>query len=200
MIGRVALVAVSMLLALGCAGSPAGPRARPSSGAAAGGARLGAMPADCSQETPPDQPLAVGVAGDAVTVTSVALRDTGSIGDGEIVRYDAVRLEFENERGFELGVTLAVPHGESLDGRTYRRMAEDQEQQPQFDDGTSEVQGWRLEDPSHGLDVSFVFHSATARIDFGTRRGGVLPGRIWFCAPDIHGAQVVGAFEARLPD
>jgi hypothetical protein len=156
------------------------------------------MPADCSQASPPTHAVAATVKGDAVTLTSTALRDTGSIGDGDRTTYDTVRLEFEGVDGFELGMTLAVPHRQRLDGRTYRRVAEDQDDQPSFETGTSQVQGWRVHDRAHGVDASFVFHSASLRVEFGNRRGAVLPGRIWFCAPKL-AVQVAGAFEAKMP-
>jgi len=50
-----------------------------------------------------------------------------------------------------------------------------------------------------GIDASHVFEIASLRVDFGQRRGNLLPGRIRLCAPDVGATQVAGAFEVQLP-
>jgi hypothetical protein len=72
-----------------------------------------------------------------------------------------------------------------------------------------EVQSWSVKDQSRKLNVSHVSFTASLRVEFGKRSGGVLPGRVHLCAPGGQKARVfkdvladpitmVGRFEARL--
>jgi predicted RNase H-like HicB family nuclease/predicted RNA binding protein YcfA (HicA-like mRNA interferase family) len=76
---------------------------------------------------------------------------------------------------------------------------DDTESQPGPEPGLPEVQGWSIDNDEAGIDASHVFEIASERVEFGERRGNVLPGRIRLCATEVGATQVAGVFEVELP-
>ncbi len=72
--------------------------------------------------------------------------------------------------------------------------------QPEAGPGAPEVQGWSLIAEMLGIDADSVFDLGSLRLELDERAGGILPGRLYFCAPDIGGATFAGRFEAVFGD
>jgi hypothetical protein len=164
------------------------------------------MPADCSAAPAPSHPVSAVVAGSAfVPLPKLVVAGGISSGDEGGAAFDTYRLELdvndEWEPPIEVDVTLLVPKGARLDGKTFRKLPiDDTESQPGPEPGLPEVQGWSIEHDEAGIDASHVFEIASLRVECGERRGKVLPGRIRLCAPEVGASQVAGAFEVELPE
>lgn len=201
------IVVASLLVGIGAC-APSAPPAPPETErrAPAGPPHaLAPMPADCSADPAPSHPISANVAGDAFAPV-VKLVSAGGISSGDEggPAYDTYRLELDVsddwEPPIEVDTTLLVPKGEGLDGKTFRKLPlDDVGAQPGPESGLPEIQGWSIENVPLGVDASHVFQIASLRVEFGKRRGNVLPGRIRLCAPDVENSQVAGAFEVTLP-
>ena len=154
-----------------------------------GAQALAAGPQDCSKEAFPPGPVKGTVAGKPF----VPQRADVQIGKGfavNEVKYDSYDLMLEVEGIFNaLTTRIITREGTRADGRTFRLLPTDSiGAQPKAGPGTPEVQSWDLQ-----LEAADV--NASMRLEFGQRKGNVLPGKIYFCAPGEK-ATIAGSFEA----
>ena len=97
-----------------------------------------------------------------------------------------------------LTVTMLVPLGKKPDGRTFRVLPTDSiAAQPAAVQGVPEVQGWDLQLEAADVDTSFTQEIAAIRVEFGQRKGAMLPGKIHFCVPGQQ-ADIAGSFAAAM--
>ncbi len=115
------------------------------------------------------------------------------------VHLDRYVLSIQTDGIFnELTVNLMVHGGQKPDGRTFRVLpTDDISGQPAVAEGTPEVQGWDLEQENADVKTSFASDTASIRVELGTRKGNVLPGKIHMCVPGVS-AEIVGSFSATL--
>ncbi len=93
---------------------------------------------------------------------------------------------------------MLVPLGKAPDGRVFRVLPTDSiGAQPAAATGVPEVQGWDLQLEAAGVDTSFTQEIASIRVEFGRRKGGVLPGKIHVCVPG-QAAEIAGGFSATM--
>jgi hypothetical protein len=155
--------------------------------------------ADCTAGPIADKPAAGSVAGKPFVPnkTSVQITRDGMEVDG--AKFDRYTLSIETDGIFnELTVDMLVPLGKKADGRVFRVLPVDSiGGQPAAASGTPEVQGWSLQLESAGVDTSFTQEVAAIRVEWGARKGDLLPGRIHFCVPGQH-AEIEGSFTATV--
>jgi hypothetical protein len=123
------------------------------------------------------------------------------------VTYDAYDLHFQmrdkihGKAGEDMyfDITTIVPQGQTHDGRTFRMLpTKDVPRQPMAGPGAPEVQGWDIQYDPDKIPASFVSSLGSLRIEYGTRKGTTLPGRIYFCTPAVKGSFLAGNFEADI--
>jgi hypothetical protein len=161
-----------------------------------GAQALAAGPVDCSKEVVPPGPVKGTVAGKPF----VPQRAEVVIGKGfavNEVKFDSYDLTLEVEGIFNaLSVRVITREGTRADGRTFRRLPVDSiGAQPMAGPGTPEVQSWDLQLESADVNASFTQEIASMRLEYGQRKGNVLPGKIYFCAPGEK-ATIAGSFDA----
>jgi hypothetical protein len=158
-----------------------------------------AAPADCSNGPIPDGAVHGSVNGQAFVPKEATVNFTK---DGMVVNdvhLDRYSLAIQTDGIFnELTVSMMVPGGKKPDGRTFRVLpVDDIAKQPYAAEGTPEVQGWDLSQENAGVDTSFTQDTASIRVEFGTRKGDQLPGKIHMCVPGVK-AEIMGSFSATL--
>jgi hypothetical protein len=158
-----------------------------------------AVPADCSKAAIPNVPVHGTVNGQPFEPkeTTIDVTKDGMVIDG--VHLDRYALAIQTDGIFnELTVNMMVPGGKHPDGRVFRVLPTDSiHDQPAAAPGTPEVQGWDLELESAQVDTSFTQDIASIRVELGTRKGDVLPGKIYFCVPSAK-AEIMGTFNATV--
>ncbi len=172
---RIALVAFALLAA-----SPA----------------FAAAPAGCSAAAIPDTPVSGTVGGKPFVVKSADVQIGGGFAVNDS-KFDSYDLTLMVDGIFNaLTVRVIVKTGTRADGRSFRMVDSDAiGDQPMAIPGTPEVQSWDLQLESANVDTSFTQEAAAMRLEYGQRKGGVLPGKIYFCAP---GATIMGTFNAKI--
>lgn len=157
-----------------------------------------AAPPGCSTGTIPDKPVSGMVGGKPFVV-----KDAGVvIGKGFAVnatKFDSYDLTLMVDGIFNaLTVRVIVKEGTKADGRAFRILdSDDIGAQPSAITGVPEVQSWDLQLESANVDTSFTQEQASMRLEYGTRKAGVLPGKIVFCAPGQK-ATIAGTFNATI--
>jgi hypothetical protein len=158
-----------------------------------------AKPADCSTAAAPATPVKGTVGGKDFTPTQVSVQ----IGKGfavNDVKFDSYDLSFQvGDSIFNaLNVRVIVKEGTRADGRTFRMLAtDDMGAQPMAIEGTPEVQSWDLQYGPANVDTSFTQEPASMRLEYGQRKGNMLPGKISFCVPGQR-ASIGGTFSAKI--
>ena len=173
------------------------------------------LPADCSSAAAPKQPVEVSILGTKFTPKLVQLRSAGYVKTGgeEFDSYEfALRSEDSISAPLEASVTIIVPKGAKIDGKVFRRLAtKERDKQPSASKSQSEleVQGWSFKNRPAKADSSHVGHLASLRLEFGQRKGDVIPGNIYLCVakgqttmfektPTKEESYAVGTFQARI--
>jgi hypothetical protein len=166
------------------------------------GALAAGMPDDCSKAQIPNQTAkgrigAITFLPDHVAVATVNHPEMNG------VAYDAYDLHFQMryKQGDNLyvDITTIVPKGQPHDGRTFRMLpTKDTRQQPMAGPGAPEVQGWAVQYDPQKIPASFVSAIGSLRVEYGTRRGDRLPGRIYFCTTAAQGSYLAGTFEVDM--
>ena len=145
------------------------------------------LPADCSTAQPPAKPVEASVAGANYAPASVKLVAGGTMksGDTEIEMWRlALRSEDSLFAPLSVTVTVAVPKGQSLEGKVFRKLpVKSTMDQPSVVKGLPEVQGWSYEDRKAGARGSHVKYLASLRLEFGKAEGKTVPGTIYLCVP-----------------
>jgi hypothetical protein len=178
------------------------------------GANAAGLPADCSSAKPPAKPVEVSILGTAYAPKSVKLVKAGTMKSGDVV-IDTYRLTLRSEDSISaplgMDVTVAVPKGQSLDGKVFRRVpSKEISKQPAVSEGLPEVQGWSYEDRKAGKRGSHVKYVASLRLEFGKAQGKTLPGTLYLCVPKgqkssfdktptTADSYAIGTFSATLP-
>jgi len=158
-----------------------------------------AAPADCSVGAIPDAPVAGTVAGKPFVPKETHLNVTPDGMEVNGAKFDRYTLSIMTDGIFnELTVDMLVPLGKKPDGRVFRVLPTDAiHDQPWAAEGTPEVQGWDLQLEAANVDTSFTQEIASIRVEFGQRKGAVVPGKIHFCVPG-QSAEIQGSFGAAL--
>ena len=170
---------------------------------------LGAAPAlatlsekplvDCSMGPIPDVPADGIVNGVRFKPQEVSVQFTENGMSINELAFDRWSLSLQTDGIFNaLSVNMLVPHGKKPDGRAFRVLPiDDIGAQPAAAPGTPEVQGWDLELEAADVDTSFTQDTASIRVEWGARKGDVLPGKIHFCVPSAK-AEIMGMFSATV--
>lgn len=159
---------------------------------------IAAAPPGCSTGAIPDKPVSGTVGGKPFVV-----KDAGVvIGKGfavNEVKFDSYDLTLMVDGIFNaLTVRVIVKDGTKADGRSFRILdTRDIGAQRAAITGTPEVQSWDLQLESANVDTSFTQEQASMRLEYGTRKAGVLPGKIIFCVPGQKAA-IAGTFNATI--
>jgi len=165
---------------------------------AAASPALAAAPAGCSASAIPDTPVKGTVGGKPFVVkqADVVIGKDFAVNDAKFDSYD---LTLEVQGVFNaLTTRVIVREGTRADGRTFRLLQTDSiGDQPMAIEGTPEVQSWDLQLESANVDTSFTQDIASMRLEYGQRKGNVLPGKIYFCAPNAK-ATIAGSFNATI--
>jgi hypothetical protein len=171
------------------------------------------QPADCSTGPIPDRPLEITIGSEKLpTPPLIRMRRISTItsGDQAFDQYDVTVADKDMFGNIELSFSVIVPKGQQPDGRTFRKLPVHEISKQPGPPGMPEVQSWSVKDQARKLNVSHVSFVASLRVEFGKRSGGVLPGRVYLCAPGGQKAKIfndvladpitmVGRFEAGLP-
>ena len=182
-------------------------------GAVLAGAVHAQQPADCSTGPIPDRPLEITIGAEKLpTPPLIRMRQISTItsGDQAYDQYDVTVADKDMFGNTELTFSVIVPKGQQPDGRTFRKLPTHEISKQPGPQGMPEVQSWSVKDKARKIDASHVSFTASLRVEFGKRSGGVLPGRVYLCAPGGQKARVfrdvlaapitmVGRFEAKLP-
>lgn len=170
---------------------------------------------DCSSERPPATPLVMTVDSRPQPLFHVTLGSFGPL-DGTNEQPVSIHLNLldheEVPRDRYLSLTLLLPPGVALAGRVFRlpeNAANATIPGPLPSLSYPEVNRWELSSIPDEMIAADRFTVATARVELGIPRGGVVPGRIRLCiaagqvmpfedamtTPDV---VVEGRFEAKL--
>jgi len=183
-IGRSALMAAFLLIAVPAVAHAAG------------------LPADCSSAAIPSGP-AKGSIADAAFVPSDVSVSVGESGIGDGHTYDAYAFLFDGQdksgEAMSLSVTVIVPKGAAPDGKLFRMLpTDDTDKQPKAGPGAPEVQGWSLEYSAKNIDTDFIDTVGSMRLELGRHAGKTLAGRIYLCVPNAGDSSLAGSFSATL--
>jgi len=158
-----------------------------------------AAPADCSNGPIPDGAVHGTVNGQPFVPQEASVQFTANGMTIDDLAFDRWSLSIQTDGIFNaLSVSMLVPHGKKPDGRVFRVLPVDSiGAQPAAAQGTPEVQGWDLELESAGVDTSFTQDVASIRVEWGTRKGDTLTGKIHMCVPSAK-AEIIGSFSATV--
>ena len=155
---------------------------------------------DCSVGAIPDTPVAGTVAGKDFVPKETTLDVTRDGMEIDAAKFDKYTLTLMADGIFNAAtVTMLVPLGQRPDGRVFRVLpVDDIGAQPAAAPGVPQVQGWDLQLEAANVDTSFTQEVAAIRVEFGQRKGAVLPGKVHFCVPGQK-ADIAGSFAASIP-
>lgn len=156
-------------------------------------------PADCSVGPIADKPVSGSVNGKPFVPKEIVIDITkdGMEMDGN--KFDKYQLSLMADGIFnEATVSMLVKLGTKPDGKVYRVLPIDSiGGQPAALPGLPEVQGWDLQLEAAGVDTSFTQEVAAIRVEWGQRKGNLLPGKIHFCVPGQK-TDIAGSFTATV--
>jgi hypothetical protein len=159
---------------------------------------LAAAP-DCANAPIPDTPVRGMVNGVAFVPkeTTVHVAKDGMEMDG--AKFDKYDLMLSVDGIFNAAtVGMLVKAGTRPDGKVWRVLPTDSiSAQPAAAQGLPEVQDWEIALEAAHVDTSFTDGTASIRVEWGARKGNVLPGKIHFCVPDAK-TDIAGSFSATL--
>jgi hypothetical protein len=153
--------------------------------------------ADCSAGAIPDTPVSGSVAGKPFVPKETTVHVTRDGAEMDAAKFDRYELSIMTDGIFNaLSVNMLVPLNKKPDGRVFRVLPTDSiGDQPAAAQGLPEVQGWDLALEAADVDTSFTQEIASIRVEWGTRKGDTIPGKIHFCVPGQH-AEIAGSFTA----
>ncbi|GEM_PF-3035378 len=158
-----------------------------------------ATPKDCSAGPILETPAKGTVGGKPFIPNDVSIQITkDGFGINED-KFDAYELSIMTDGIFNAAtVHFLVRDSARADGKTFRVLPIDSiSGQPAAMQGVPEVQGWDLQLEAANVDTSFTQTTASIRLEFGQRKGNMLPGRIHFCVPSVN-AEITGTFNAKI--
>src|SRR5262245_40722645 len=146
------------------------------------------QPADCSAGAVPDRPLELSIGAQKISeLPAIKISKIGSeLKDGKPVS-DQYEVSVEDKDMFsevEVDFSVHVPAGQQVDGKTFRTQA----------GGELKQVLWSVKRKEPSLRVSFVGFVASIRVEFGKRKGNVVPGRVYLCVP---GGQTERIFKSK---
>jgi hypothetical protein len=146
--------------------------------------RLKLPPADCSMAAIPSGPAQGMIAGKIFRLGGASVSQSGASAGG--VGYDnyLVTLEAPDGAGATLVIvaTASLPQGQALDGKVFmRKAATDATEQPLAGPGQPQIADWGIHYDPGQVDADSLSGAASIRLEFGTRKAGALPGKIYFC-------------------
>lgn len=158
------------------------------------------QPSDCSKGPIPDRALELSVGPEKLPVPPItSLRKASEITAEKV--YDQYAFSVQDKDIFattEVRFTVLVPKGQRPDGKTFRKLPTlESKAQPAAEAGLPEVQSWTVKAEARGLDISSVGFVGSLRVEFGQRRGDLLPGKVYLCIP---GGQTDKLFGTTLAD
>jgi hypothetical protein len=155
------------------------------------GSAFAQQPPDCSAGPIPDRPLELSFGADKIAaLPAIKVTKIGSELSGGKPVSDQYQVSVEDKDMFsdvEATFTVKVPAGQRVDGKTFRTQSA----------GDLKQILWGVKRKQPSLSASFVGFVASARVEFGKRKGDVLPGRVYLCVP---GGQTEKMFGTKLPD
>ena len=160
-----------------------------------------AAPADCSTANIPDTPVKGTVAGKPFVPKDVTVQITRNGMQINDVKMDRYALSIQTDGIFNaLGIDAVLPQKKPLTGHVFRQIATDEmSKQPQAADGTPEIQGWDLQLEAANVDTSFTQDQASLRLEYGARKGNMIPGKVHFCNASTK-TEIAGTFNARVQE
>lgn len=158
-----------------------------------------AAPTDCSVGAIAGTPVSGTVNGVAFVPGKAVLHITPDGMEQDGAKFDRYELTLETDGIFNaLTVGMLVRLGTKPDGKAWRVLPTDSiSAQPAAAPGLPQVQGWELALEAAHVDASFTDDIASIRVEWGTRKGNVLPGKIHACVPGAH-AEISGSFSATI--
>jgi hypothetical protein len=143
---------------------------------------------DCSKTPGPDKPVTLSVGGKAVPLPVAEIRmQQGMSANEETFEVYAVSLRDADSlfSPREVALSVMVKEGESVDGKTFRLLpVKDMTEQPTpvKSEGMwlPEVQSLEVRSDPDGIEYEHGV-LASLRVEFGTREGEKLPGRVHLC-------------------
>ena len=160
---------------------------------------LAAPAPDCSVGAIAATPVAGMVKGHKFVPKTIEVHVTKDGMEMDGAKFDKYELSLMTDGIFNaLTVNMLVPLGKKPDGRVFRALPIDSiGGQPAAAPGLPEIQGWDLQLEEADVDTSFTQESAAIRVEWGTAKGGVLPGKIHFCSAGSD-TDIAGSFSATL--
>ena len=151
-----------------------------------GAARAAPAPADCSKAAIPATAANGKLGGADFAPSDIHFQAVQQVGINGVT-YDANTLYLNGTDAsggqMSLSVSTISPQGKPIDGRTFRTVPGDIGVQPEAGPGAPETQGWSLEYEAKNIDANSIDDKkASLRLEFGKRKGAMLPGKITFCA------------------
>ena len=155
--------------------------------------------ADCSTGAIADTPVAGTVKGHKFVPKTIDVHITKDGMEMDGAKFDRYALSIMADGIFNaLTVNMLMPMGKKPDGRVFRALPIDSiGGQPAAATGLPEIQGWDLQLEEADVDTSFTQDTAAIRVEWGTGKGGVLPGKIHFCSATSD-TDIAGSFSATL--
>ena len=160
---------------------------------------LGTPAPDCSIGAIAATPVAGMVKGPKFVPKTIEVHITHDGMEMDGAKFDRYELSIMADGIFNaLTVNMLVPLGKKPDGRVFRALPIDSiGGQPAAATGLPEIQGWDLQLEEADVDTSFTQDIAAIRVEWGTGKGGVLPGKIHFCSATSD-TDIAGSFSATL--
>jgi hypothetical protein len=154
---------------------------------------------DCSAGAIAATPVAGTVKGHKFTPKTIEVHITHDGMEMDGAKFDRYELSIIADGIFNaLTVNMLVPLGKKPDGRVFRSLPIDSiGGQPAAAPGLPEIQGWDLQLEEADVDTSFTQDTAAIRVEWGTAKGAVLPGKIHFCSAGSD-SDIAGSFDATL--
>ncbi|HEY2032863.1 MAG TPA: hypothetical protein VGH02_04180 [Rhizomicrobium sp.] len=154
---------------------------------------------DCSTAAIPDTPVKGTVGGKAFVPNETNLQIVRNGMQIDDVKMDRYALSIQTDGIFNaLTVDAVLRQNAKLEGHAFRMIAKDDiGSQPMAASGTPEIQGWDLQLEAANVDTSFTQDTASLRVEYGVRKGNVIPGKIYFCNAGTK-TEIMGTFNAKV--
>jgi hypothetical protein len=158
-----------------------------------------AAPQDCSTAQVPAIPVKGTVGGKPFIPNDVSVQITKNGMQINETKFDRYVLSIESDGLFNAVTVDAIfRQGTKPEGHVFRLLPRDAlDNQPLAAEGTPEIQGWDLQLEAANVDTSFTQDIASLRLEYGARKGDLIPGKIYFCVPSSN-TEIMGTFSAKV--
>jgi hypothetical protein len=160
-----------------------------------------AAPQDCSTAQIPATPVKGVVGGKPFIPNDVSVQITKDGMQIDAAKFDRYVLSLQTDGIFNaLSVDAIFHQGTKPEGHIFRLLPRDVlDHQPLAAEGTPEIQGWDLQLESANVNTSFTQDVASLRLEYGPRKGDIIPGKIYFCVPSSN-TEIMGTFNAKVAE